>query len=293
MIQNLNQMSFQGFGTVLPERTQVTQIGELGERKSLQLNCGDGPVFCAEDQTYLACVSGNCVLSVSLDGEEYRHFYLDKLVCVKTGVYFALTAPWGVAGAEYYTQVSPRAIGTRNMENLKVERKLKVEGIYTFFYHEKEQGFLFAGESHPMAELTYVDQGALHSVADGVDMQLKQGEMVFYQPGQWHMQYADIGVAPRVVTASFTVGGGDFEAIANRKIHVSQKMLALLQQMLREAEYPSQHSSDMILSLLQILLILLLREGTASEEKLQSSNSVNSENEIVRRAMQHISTHVR
>ena len=46
MIQNLNQMSIQGFGTVLPERTQTARIGELGERKGLNLLCGDGPVFC-------------------------------------------------------------------------------------------------------------------------------------------------------------------------------------------------------------------------------------------------------
>ena len=49
----------------------------------------------------------------------------------------------------------------------------------------------------------------------------------------------------------------------------------------------------MILSLLQDLLILLMREESSDDEKLQSSNSVNSENDIVRRAMQYISTHVR
>ena len=294
MIQNLNQMSFQGFGTVLPERTQVAQIGELGERKSLQLLCGDGPVFLAEDQTYLACVSGNCVLSVSLDGEDYRHFYLDKLVCVKTGVYFALTAPWSVAGAEYYTQVPPKAIGTRNMENLKVERKLKVEGIYTFFYHEKEQGFLFAGESHPMSELTYVDQGTLHSVADGVDMQLKQGEMVFYQPGQWHMQYADMDMAPRYVTITFDAEGLDWNLLANRKFAAPQQVASLLQQMLREQERMDDCFGDMILAQLSLLLLTMTRQVTVpAENKLQTANAIHSENEIIRRAQMYVSTHVR
>lgn len=47
-----------------------------------------------------------------------------------------------------------------------------------------------------MTELTYVDQGALHSVVDGQDLLLRQGDIVLYGPGQWHMQYADIGVAP-------------------------------------------------------------------------------------------------
>ena len=294
MIQNLNQMSFQGFGTVLPERTQATRIGELGERKSLHLQCGDGPVFCAVDQTYLTCSSGNCVLSVSSDGEDYRHFYLDKLVCVKAGVYFALTAPWGVADAEYFAQAAPRAIGTRNMENLKVERKVKVEGIYTFFYHEKEQGFLFAGESHPMPELTYVDQGMLHSVADGVDLQLKQGDLVLYAPGQWHMQYADMDMAPRYVTITFDAEGVDWSILANRKFAAPQKVVSLLQQMLREQERMDECFGDMILSQLSLLLVFMLRQAAAPVGgKLQTANAIHSENEIIRRAQMYVSTHVR
>ena len=47
-----------------------------------------------------------------------------------------------------------------------------------------------------MTELTYVDQGALHSVVDGQDLLLKQGDIVPLRPGAVAMQYADIGVAP-------------------------------------------------------------------------------------------------
>ena len=75
-------------------------------------------------------------------------------------------------------------------QSLREDRKLHVDGIYTFFYQEKEQGFLFPGEAHPMPELTYVDQGELHSVVDGQDLLLKQGDLVIYGPNQWHMQYA-------------------------------------------------------------------------------------------------------
>ena len=63
--------------------------------------------------------------------------------------------------------------------------------------------------------------------------------------------------------------------------------------MLREQEASPLHSTDMILSLLQILLITLLREQNPSADKVQSSNSINSENEIVRKALQYIGTHVR
>ena len=294
MIQNLNQVSFQGFGTVLPERVHSNTIAEKGELKTVRLTCENGPVFYAEEDVWLACGSGSSVLSVSHDDQAYSHYYLDKLVCISKGVYFALNSLWGDAAAQMASQTAPRAIGSRNVVNMKLERKLHVDGIYTFFYHEKEQGFLFAGESHPMLELTYVDQGSLHSVADGVDLLLKQGDMVLYGPNQWHMQYADIGVAPRYVTISFDAHGLELESFLNRKFVAPQQAAKLLQQMLREQELMDEFSGDMILSQLSQLLMTLLRQADApSEAKLQTSNAIHSENEIIRRAQMYVSTHIR
>ena len=75
--------------------------------------------------------------------------------------------------------------------------------MYTFFYQEKEPGFLFAGERHSVVELIYVDQGQLHSVADGRDILLSQGELALYAPDQWHMQYADADCATSYITITF------------------------------------------------------------------------------------------
>ena len=294
MIQNLNQVSFQGFGTVLPERTRAVQTGEGIEQKTVHLSCGDGPVFCAQEDVLLNCDNGSCVLSVSQDDREYQHYYLDKQVRVRSGIYYALNSLWGEGTVTMTAKSLPVSAGTRNVVNMKLEQKLRVEGIYTFFYHEKEQGFLFAGESHPMLELTYVDQGSLHSVADGVDLLLKQGDMVLYGPNQWHMQYADIGVAPRYITISFDASGLDMSQLMNRKFAAPQQAVKLIQQMLREQERMDAYSGDMILAQLAQLLMTLLRQADSpAEAKLQTSNAIHSENEIIRRAQIYVSTHIR
>ena len=294
MIRNLNQVSFQGFGTVLPERTQNNSIAEKGELKTVRLTCEIGPVFYAEEDLWLTCGSGSSVLSVSHDDVQYNHYYLDKQVCVRKGVYFALNSLWGDATAQMASQTAPRLLGNRDVVNVKLGRKLRVDAIYTFFYHEKEQGFLFAGESHPMLELTYVDQGCLHSVADGLDLLLKQGDMVLYGPNQWHMQYADIGMAPRYVTISFDASGVDLESLLNRKFVASQQAAKLLQLMLREQDRMDEYSGDMILSQLSQLLLTLLRQTEETAEvRLQTSNAIHSENEIIRRAQMYVSTHIR
>ena len=193
-----------------------------------------------------------------------------------------------------FSREEPERVGVKPSDSLRVDSKLRVNGIYTFFYQEKEQGFLFPGESHPMAELTYVDQGALHSVADGQDLLLKQGDLVIYGPGQWHMQYADIGVAPRFVTISFDLAGVEPEPLLNRKFTTPQSVVTVLQNMLREQERMDAYSNDIILAQLNLMLLLLLRESAApSRSKLQTSNAIHSENEIIRQAQQYISSHIR
>ena len=294
MIRNLNQVTFQGFGTVPPERTQSASNFDKNTAVTMELSQAETAIFRAKTETWVTCGSGMSVLSVSQDGENYQHYYLDKPVCIKADVLFSLSPFMGEADALLFSREEPEQVGMRNSDSLRVDHQMRIESIYTFWYQEKEQGFLFPGESHPMAELTYVDQGSLHSVAEGQDLLLKQGDLVIYGPGQWHMQYADIGVAPRFVTISFELGGMELSPLLNRKFTAPQNVVSVLQNMLREQERMDAYSNDIILSQLNLLLLLLLRESAAPKgAKLQTSNAIHSENEIIRQAQQYISSHIR
>ena len=294
MIRNLNQLTFRNFGSVPSERNQTDRNLYKDDATALRLSGGETVIYQAVCETRLTVSLGMSVLSVSQDGHHFQQFYLDKPACIKPQVYFALEPFQGDATVMLSSQEPPQAVGERKPESLRMEHSLRVDGIYTFFYQEKEQGFLFSGESHPMTELTYVDQGTLHSVVDGQDLLLKQGDIVIYGPGQWHMQYADIGVAPRFVTISFDARGDKLSALLNRKFSAPQNIVTLLQSMLREQERMDGYSPDIILSQLNLLLLELLRElDTPTAGKLQASNAIHSENEIIRQAQQFISTHIR
>ncbi len=295
MIRHLNPMTFQEYGTILPERPDSTEpIGKGDHVRRMNLTQGELPVYRALSDTWLYSRSAMTVLAVRRGNEEYRHFYLDKPVTLRADVVFCLI-PLGKDSTVDVAYMRAPDLTERSPWNtsLAVVRRLKVESLYTFFYQEKEQGFIFPGEAHPMPELTYVDQGSLHSVVDGQDLLLEQGDIMVYAPDQWHMQYADMGVAPRFVTISFGLSGGDLERIKSRKFKAPQQVVTLLQQMLREQENPDDHSGDMIISMLNQLLVILLRQVDAPTAKLKASNAVHSENEIIRRAQQYISTHLR
>ena len=295
MIRNLNQQNFRGFGIISHERPVLPDAGEKADRTQLRLRHQSAPIYRATADTWLYNTESMTVLSVSADGSDFQHFYLDKPVCVQAGVHFCLAPFRGdSAAAEMTSTLPPEETGRQlELEDLYVSNNLRLSALYTFFYHEKERGFVFTGESHPMLELTYVDQGSLHSVADGQELILNQGEMTIYAPDQWHMQYADMDVAPRYVTISFDVAGCDMTPLFNRKFQPHQEAITLLQQMLREQERMDKYATDMIITLLTQLLLNIMRNIDAPTDKPKASNNLHSDNEIIRRAQQYISEHIR
>ena len=296
MISNLNQLSFQPYGTIESERVRGRDLGQKADdRQILELSRGECPVWVCSGEVWLCNHSHMTVLSVAGEGESFKHFYLDKVVCVKPGVRFALHPYQDSSSVEITRREELQEVDRLNAgDEFRLRRQIQISSIYTFFYQEKEKGFTFPGEAHAPLELTYVDKGALHSVADGKDILLEQGDLVIYGPGQWHMQYADVDMSPSYITVTFDLAGEYPQELLNRKFTIPQSAVPALQRMLRELDRMDAFSSDMVICLLQILLLELLRDQvTPTGTKLRTTNAVNSENEIIRRAQQFISEHVR
>ena len=292
MIQNLNRLSFQPFGTILPEMPESSAWAK--NWCTMELTADSDQVWQAVSDLWLSCDSDMAVLSVSSDGNQFHDFYLDKSVKIFAGIYYSVSAFREKASVRYATPQTPAMQSHRiTRQQLHINRQLKIEKLYTLFYQEKEPGFLFPGESHPLVELTYVDQGSLHSVADGQDILLNQGDLMLYGPDQWHMQYADVKVAPRFMTLAFDAGDYDLSELYNRKFQSPQKAIGYLQNILREQERMDETSGDMILSMLELVLLHLMRQTDAPADTLQSTYGLTNENDIIRRAQQYISTHVR
>jgi AraC-like DNA-binding protein len=108
------------------------------------------------------------------------------------------------------------------------------------------------------------------------------------------MQYADVDMSPSFITITFDLAGEYPAELINRKFTIPQPAVSTLQRMLRELDRMDDFSADMVICMLQVLLLELLREqANPVGTKLRATNAVNSENEIIRRAQQYISEHVR
>lgn len=287
MIRHLNPVAFRRFGTILPEKSSLS--GKPNHH-SIYLNQDVVSHYRTAAPVWVGAETGLVILSVSSDGERFEDYYLDRAVRLKGGIWFSLVSLQGRGAVQMGGSSFPTELGSHaHRREFTLRPRLQVQRLYTLFYQEKEAGFLFPGEAHPMAELLYVDQGELHSVADGQDLLLKQGELVLYGPDQWHMQYAEPTQAPRMVTISFDAVGVAWEQLSNRRFLAKGEVLRLLQQILREQERGEENSPDRIFALLTLLLLSLHQQSRQSEQP----SVVSGENAIITRAQQYVKDHVR
>ena len=166
--------------------------------------------------------------------------------------------------------------------------KLRAEGIFACFSREEERAFLFPGGANPMLELLYVESGCLHSVTDGKKLLLQEGELVIYGPNQWHMQYADVGEAPRCVRIFFDVQRS-LLPLLSRKWTASEIVKHLIHQMLQEQEEGQPFAAQMMGVLLNQLVLLLLRQA---EQMNAEKCEISGEQKIIHRTLVYICGHV-
>ena len=86
------------------------------------------------------------------------------------------------------------------------ERPFAIRELYTVHYFEYAAGYAFQGETHDFWELLYVDRGLLRVTAGEQVRELRQGQLIFHAPGEFHA-LSSVGVPPDLRGGSFDCGG--------------------------------------------------------------------------------------
>ncbi|MCQ2418923.1 MAG: AraC family transcriptional regulator [Clostridia bacterium] len=299
MIQNLNKLSFARFGTILNVRGESRGFPAGGDYVTQdRAYTATQVVACrSEGFVYLDYLEGMTLLAVEGTDGAVICFYLDKPVCLKAGVRFAVVPfQWECSVRICYHEAQPPVPESHFLpaDDFRISYRLRLRNIYTMFYQEKEKGFLFKGEKHDVLELTYVDKGQLHSVVGGVDYLLHQGDMMVYGVNQWHMQYADTDCATSFITITFDMEGDDLSALTDRVFTMSPQDVDILKTITYEQERNDEYSGDMILYQLGRLLIQVLRSQNGTvDSRLRIPAALNAENDIINRALRYVAEHVR
>lgn len=292
MIQLLNNMTFASYGSVVigPQELESNALFSQTIHTELVISERSTEFQCSQDlPVYLERLSGLVLLLISPDASlnQREMFLLDKPVIIRPGMWFCVNCFQSDACRVLHIQPTKAnflriSAPDDGLEPLMLP-KVNINRIYTLFYQEQERGFLFRGECHDFWELTYVDKGYLRSVTDSEEWVLHQSEIMFYGPGQHHVQSADEDVAVCYVTITFDMELEDELALINRKFTADNALTSLLDKILYEKEHSIFYSEDLISCYLKEFVILLIRScrQRASQTALITNYKVNTENALV------------
>ena len=308
MINLLNGQSFSVYGLVLQENAGLAPRPESGWVLLEQLEAGEDLTFLYrldQGELLLELVDGIAFLSLAFknDFSDLKTFLLDHKIILARPLSFCVQALlgqcrvriWGRSETSQLIRQSPADLAQDALRYpVQLLPQFNILSVYTLFYQEKDRGFRFSGERHAFWELTYVDKAKIITEVDGHRFELKQGDALFYRPGQFHTQFTETGVAASFVTITFSMVMQDEAQISNRVFHLTREQADILKRILDEKDHPAHYSDDLILCYLKELIITLIRSGLAVNpvKTLENHLRVNVEHDIINRVITFVQTNL-
>ena len=177
----------------------------------------------------------------------------------------------------------------------KIENLLVVKKIVTIHYFEFDKDFRTEGETHDFWELVYADKGNLVCRAEKKEILLKEGELLFHKPNEFHALAADGRTSPNVFIVSFECKSEAIRFFENKRLPLNKKFLDYIYRIVEESkktfdlpysdpalkkmsilQSPTLGGEQLIKNYLEILLIYIMSNETETGESngvfLQRSN---------------------
>ena len=117
----------------------------------------------------------------------------------------------------------------------ELKEEIIIKKVISIHYFEYMSDFSFPGESHNFWEFLYVDKGELIVTADHEKIPLKQGQIIFHKPNEFHALAANNVTAPNLVVMTFEAGDPCMAFFENKILTVGESERNLLAQILAEA----------------------------------------------------------
>ncbi|WP_409344910.1 helix-turn-helix domain-containing protein [Paenibacillus sp. MBLB4367] len=195
----------------------------------------------------------------------------------------------------------------------KLAEYLTVKQIVSLHYFEFSKDFIFDGEKHNFWEFVYVDKGEVQVIADKEIYLLKQGDIIFHKPNEYHNVWANKKIAPNVIIISFVCRSPGIRFFENKIFSLNADNQQLLVQMLKNGfaaffppfDDPRNHTlrrrpdapaaAEQLLRIhLELLLIRLLgyAGSSVSSHRLSGAAKEQSDNDCVKQMCAFMEQHV-
>ena len=167
----------------------------------------------------------------------------------------------------------------------KIENLLLVNKIVTLHRFSFDKDFASPGESHNFWEIVFAARESLVCTADGREIILEEGEVLFHKPNEHHILRANGRRAPQVLVVSFECKSEAMRFFEEKKLRPDERCLRLLYSVFEEGEKtfdiavsdpdrdrmellaaPTLGGEQLIKNYLELFLITLMRSLTETEQ---------------------------
>lgn len=243
---------------------------ECPEKNPDHLETYDRPIF-------IEPADGIGILVVQTGGET-ETFLFARPVQINPGVAFAVL-PYACECSYYLYWIGEQTLVPFVVDDYirATTPQFHIEHIYTFLYSVKNSNYIFKGEKHAFWELMYVDSGMICCTVDQQKYILKQGDVIFYHPNEFHSLRA-LGKNPISflnIAFNFT---SSTEVLSGHMYAINSDIQRSFQKMIEETENVNEYSVDLVSTYLKLIILQLqrLKDLKGSVPHI-SSNSATSE----------------
>lgn len=121
----------------------------------------------------------------------------------------------------------------------KFKTDITIDKVYSVHYFEYPKNYKFTGESHNFWEFVYADKSDITVYADTEVYTLKQGNIIFHKPNEWHNVYANSEAATNVAIISFSCNSPAMSFFENKILTVGQEQKTILSKFFLNIPAPS------------------------------------------------------
>ncbi len=112
---------------------------------------------------------------------------------------------------------------------------INIPRIVTIHYYEFGRNFMFEGESHNFWEMVYVDKGCVQIQRDMETLTLRQGELLFHEPNEFH-SIRSLESSPNIFVISFDCTSPAMAHFVRYRALLDKTLKTYLSSIIKEAE---------------------------------------------------------
>lgn len=283
-------------------------INEINKRQESKLSTStlklkdksfDHYYVCNTD-IYVKVTSGIVMLVVSMDEDAaaYEKFVIHRIIKIKQGVKFNFLSISNTAKIEITVDSGTKkvSIPTYNNQPVVYERLMpsfSITEVFGYYYQVRNANYVFPGEKHSFWELTFIDNGTLHTSVDGDEFELNNFDLILYAPNQYHTQRTAPNQSCSYLTILFDMNISDPWLITNRVYNAHRDIHNALNNFIKVSANEILYDDQLMLCYLKEMIVKLLQYDFLSTTPIASTPMQQRfENELLNEIIIYINSNI-